>query len=185
MAWTLDSDPILGDEARHFRRAALWILVLAMAGQLLTVPPAVRHLRRLPPQTEADYEWIRRHTPPDSRFLYNQESLVALTGRPVVWAAAIPRYIFSTGEREQTRVLRYLQVQYIAIHPTRRIKDWTPDVEPTGYPESWLETLPGHPYLERVYPPGQSPPPANRFVIYRIHYDRMPQEWIRDVRPGA
>jgi len=167
-------------------RAAAVVLVLAMAGQLVSVPPTVWwRLRQLPPDTISAYQWIRDRTPPNARILYNEESLTALTGRPVVWAAAIPRYLFSTGEREQTRVLRYLQVQYIAIHPTRRIKDWSPDIEPTGYPESWLETLPRRPYLERVYPPPDKESPGHDLVIYRVDYDRIPKEWIADVEPGS
>ncbi|HUX02412.1 MAG TPA: hypothetical protein VMY35_15720 [Phycisphaerae bacterium] len=171
---------------RWIGRAAAIVLLLAMAGQLLSVPPTVWwKLRRLPPETEAAYTWIRLHTPEDARILYNEESLMAMTGRPLIWAAAVPRYLFSTTERNQARVLRYFEVQYLAIHPTRRIADWSPDIEPTGYPESWLKTLPDRPYLERVYPPPGQDSRENDFLLYRVDYDRIPAEWIADVEPGA
>jgi hypothetical protein len=165
-------------------RAAVWLLVLAMAGQLLTVPPAVRHLRRLPTQIEAGYEWVRLHTAPDSRFLYNQESLVALTGRTVLWAAVIPRYFFSAPEREQARVLRFFDISYIAIDSTRRIDDWAPDIEPIGFPVSWLRTVPGRACLERVYPSPEGDALQDIFIVYRVRYDRIPPDWIEDIDPG-
>jgi hypothetical protein len=166
-------------------RGAAWLLVLAMAGQLLTVPPAVRGLRRLPTQIEAGYEWVRQNTAPDAPFLYNQESLVALTGRPVLWAAAIPRYFFSTTEREQARILCYFQIQYVAIDSTRRLDNWTPDIEPIGFPVSWLRTVPGRAYLERVYPSPEGDALEGVFIVYRVRHDRIPPEWIQDVRPGG
>ena len=172
--------------SRWIGRAAAVVLLLVMAGQLLSVPPYVWwKLRRLSPETEAGYTWIRHHTPEDARILYHEESLMALTGRPLIWAAAVPRYLFSTTERNQTRVLRYFEVQYIAIHPTRRIENWSHDIEPTGYPQSWLDTLAERPYLERVYPPTGQPSPENAFLVYRVDYNRIPPEWIADVEPGA
>jgi 4-amino-4-deoxy-L-arabinose transferase-like glycosyltransferase len=165
-------------------RAAAWLLVLAMAGQLLTVPPAVRRLRHLPPQIEAGYEWVRLHTAPDSRFLYNQESLVALTGRPVLWAAIIPRYFFSVPERERARILRYFDVRYIAIDSTRRLDNWTTDIEPMGFPVSWLRAVPGRAYLERVYPSPEGDALDSIFIVYRVNYDRIPPDWIADIEPG-
>jgi len=166
-------------------RAALGILVLGMAGQFLAVPFFVRQLRQLPPETEAGYEWVRKNTAPDAPFLYNQESLVALTGRPVLWAAAIPRYFFSTTEREQARILHYFQIQYIAIDSTRRLDNWTPDIEPIGFPVCWLRTVPGRAYLERVFPSPEGDALDSIFIVYRVRYDRIPPEWIQDVRPGG
>jgi hypothetical protein len=166
-------------------RAALGILVLGMAGQFLAVPFFVRQLRQLPPETEAGYEWVRKNTAPAAPFLYNQESLVALTGRPVLWAAVIPRYFFSTTEREQARILRYFQIQYIAIDSTRRLDNWTPDIEPVGFPVCWLRTVPGRAYLERVYPSPEGDALDSIFIVYRVRYDRIPPEWIQDVRPGG
>jgi len=165
-------------------RAALGILVLAMAGQFLTVPIYVRQRRQLPPETEAGYEWVRQNTAPDAPFLYNQENLVAFTGRPVLWAAIIPRYFFSAPEREQARILYYFQIQYIAIDSTRRIDNWTPDVEPMGFPVSWLRTVPGRACLERVYPSPEGNALDSIFIVYRVRYDRIPPEWLQDVRPG-
>ena len=167
-----------------FLRVAAWLLVLAMAGQLLTVPFAVRRLRRLPPQIEAGYEWVRLHTAPDSRFLYNQESLVALTGRPVLWCAAVPRYFFSTTEREQARILHFFQIQYVAIDSTRRLDNWTPDIEPIGFPVRWLRTVPEHPYLERVYPSPEGDALQDIFIVYRVHHERFSPDWIEDIEPG-
>ncbi|MGB2754316.1 MAG: hypothetical protein WBE00_04325, partial [Phycisphaerae bacterium] len=166
-------------------RAALGILVLAMAGQFLTVPIYVRQRRQLPPETEAGYEWVRQNTTPDAPFLYNQENLVALTGRPVLWAAIIPRYFFSSPEREQARILHYFQIQYIAIDSTRRIDDWAPDIEPMGFPVSWLRTVPGRAYLERVYPSPEGDALDSIFIVYRVNYERIPPEWIEDIRPGG
>jgi len=165
-------------------RAAAWLLVLAMAGQLLTVPPAVRRLRRLPTQIEAGYEWVRQNTAPDAPFLYNQENLVALTGRPVIWCAAIPRHFFSTTERERARILHYFQIQYIAIDSTRRLDDWAPDIEPMGFPVSWLRNVPECGYLERIYPSPEGDALQDIFIVYRVNYDRIPPDWIEDIQPG-
>ena len=165
-------------------RAALGILVIAMVGQFLTVPIYVRQLRQLPPETEAGYEWVRQNTAPDAPFLYNQENLVALTGRPVLWAAIIPRYFFSAPEREQARILHYFQIQYVAIDSTRRLDDWAPDIEPMGFPVSWLRTVPERKYLERVYPSPEGNALQDIFIVYRVRYDRIPPEWIEDIRPG-
>jgi hypothetical protein len=166
-------------------RAALGILVLGMAGQFLAVPFFVRQRRQLPPETEAGYEWVRQNTAPDAPFLYNQESLVAFTGRPVIWCAAIPRYFFSTTEREQARILHYFQIQYIAIDSTRRLDNWTPDIEPMGFPVSWLRTVPGRACLERVYPSPEGDALDSIFIVYRVRHDRIPPEWIQDIRPGG
>jgi len=160
-------------------------LALAAAGQFLLAPPAVRGRRTLDPAVAEAFHWIAHNTPPHARILYNEESLMALTGRPLIWAAAVPRYLFSTTERNQARVRRYFEVPYLAIHPTRRIADWSPDIEPTGYPESWLKTLPDRPYLERVYPPPGQDSRENDFLLYRVDYDRIPAEWIADVEPGS
>jgi len=174
--------------ARWLPCAAAWVMILAMAGQFLAVPPVIRMYRRLPPEVKAGYEWIQKKTEPHSHVLYLEESLLAVTDRPIIWAAAIPRYLFSTSERNQARMLRYFDIRYIAIHPTRRIADWSPEIEPTGYPISWLRTLPEREYLVRVRPSlSEAPPeevPENTFVIYRVDYDKMPKEWIEDVRPG-
>ncbi|MGB2798219.1 MAG: hypothetical protein WBD44_13290 [Phycisphaerae bacterium] len=165
-------------------RAALSILVLGMAGQFLAVPFFVRQRRQLPPETEAGYEWVRQNTAPDAPFLYNQENLVAFTGRPVLWAAIIPRYFFSAPEREQARILHYFQIQYVAIDSTRRLDNWTPDIEPIGFPVSWLRTVPGRAYLERVYPSPEGDALQDIFIVYRVRYDRIPPEWIEDIQPG-
>ena len=173
-------------DARPHRlvRAALGILVLGMAGQFLAVPFFVRQLRQLPPETEAGYEWVRKNTAPTDPFLYNQESLVALTGRPVLWAAAVPRHFFNTTEREQARILHYFQIQYIAIDSTRRLDHWPPDIEPIGFPVSWLRTVPGRAYLERVYPSPEGDALQDIFIVYRVRYDRIPPDWIEDIDPG-
>jgi len=165
-------------------RAALGVLVLGMAGQFLAVPFFVRQLRQLPPETEAGYEWIRKNTAPAAPFLYNQESLVAFTGRPVLWSAIIPRYFFSAPEREQARILHYFQIQYIAIDSTRRIDDWAPDIEPIGFPVSWLRNVPGRAYLERVYPSPEGDALQNIFIVYRVNHERIPPDWIEDIQPG-
>jgi hypothetical protein len=165
-------------------RAALGILILGMAGQFLAVPFFVRQLRQLPPETEAGYEWVRQNTAPDAPFLYNQESLVAFTGRPVLWSAIIPRYFLSAPEREQTRILHYFQIQYIAIDSTRRLDSWAPDIEPIGFPVSWLRTVPEREYLERVYPSPEGDALQNIFIVYRVNYERIPPDWIEDIQPG-
>jgi len=165
-------------------RAALGILVLGMAGQFLAVPFFVRQLRQLPPETEAGYEWVRKNTAPAAPFLYNQESLIAFTGRPVLWAAIVPRYFFGAPEREQARILRYFQIQYVAIDSTRRLDNWTPDIEPIGFPVSWLRAVPGRAYLERVYPSPEGDALDSIFIVYRVNYDRIPPEWIADIEPG-
>ena len=170
---------------RYHVRAAAWLLVLAMVGQGLTVPPYTRHRRTAPPEVLKAFAWIRKHTPERARFLYLETNLVNLTGRPLIWAAAMPRYLFQVPEREQMRVLYYHGVDYIAIHPTRQTDTFDPDVEPTAYPKAWVRSLAGRPYLTRVYPEGDLATTDGRFLVYRIDVDRIPKEWFEGVSPEA
>jgi hypothetical protein len=164
-------------------RAAAWLLLLTMAGQDLAVPPYVHFRRAVPSEVLTAFDWIRRHTPEKARFLYLEANLVTLTGRPLIWAAAMPRYLFTVPEREQVRVLYNLGVEYIAIHPTRRCDSVSRDFEPTAYPRPWVASLASRPYLIRVYPEGNLEDTEGRFLIYRVDASKMPKEWIKGGRP--
>jgi len=170
--------------AKWVVRAAAVAIILAMAVQFVAVPPKVRKMRLLDPRIKAAYTWIRNHTPPHARFLYLEENLTALTGRPIIWASASPRLLFTAEEAMQVQLLADPRIQYIAIHPTRRIQHWTPETEPSAYPQSWIDTLPGRGYLVRVYPLPEKVLCEKDFVIYRVDYERIPREWIDNVQPG-
>jgi hypothetical protein len=156
-----------------------WLLIAAIVGQALAVPAVVHRRRQLDPEIETAFRWIRKHTPKDSRILYLEENLMAMTGRPIVWVAAVPRYLFSADEAHQVAVLKFVNASYIAVHPTRRCDTSPVTREPMAYPRDWLRTLPGRPYLERVYPPGDLPDTEGRFVLYRIDYSKVPPEWLK------
>jgi len=168
---------------RWIVRGAAILLLLAMAGQLRAVPAYVATQRRLSPEITEAYAWIREHTPEKARFLYIEANLVTFTGRPLVWAAAMPRYLFTVSERQQVKLLYNLGVQYLAIHPTRRCDTVSPDIEPTAYPRGWIAGLEKRPYLTRVYPQGDLPNLDGRFLIYRIDADKLPKPWIEGIDP--
>jgi hypothetical protein len=164
-------------------RAVALLLLLSMAGQSLAVPPYVRARRAVPPEVLTAFDWIRHHTPGKARFLYLEANLVTLTGRPLIWAAAMPRYLFTVPEDEQVWVLYNLGVEYIAIHPTRRCDSVTSDIEPIAYPRPWVASLAARPYLTRVYPEGALQNTEGRFLIYRVDAGKMPKEWIEGGHP--
>ncbi len=157
---------------------AVAALVGVAACQVLLAPVVVRQRRVLDPEVAAGYDWIRRHTAPDARFLYLEESLTALTGRPIFWAAALPRFLFGADEADQVLVWASAGLDYIAIHPTRRTDTYSPDAEPMAFPRAWIASLEGRPYLERVRPEGDLETTNGVFLVYRIHYDRAPREWL-------
>lgn len=157
-----------------------WMLILAMLGQAVCVPRVVHYSRILPPTTVAGYEWIKKNTPQMARVLYLEYNLTALTKRPIVWAAALPRYLFSVPEQEQMRVLCGLEVEYIAIHPTRVIDQLEPTIEPMGYPRPWVESLRNRPYLTQVFPESPNPAPEGQFILFRIDKDKIPPEWMKE-----
>jgi len=155
------------------------MLVAGLAFQAIAVPPVIHSQRDLGPEIEEAFQWIRHHTPPEARIQYLEENLTAATGRPIVWAALGPYVIFRIDEAEQMRILKYLDISYIAIHPTRRCDTCDPLRVPIAYPRPWIRTLEGRPYLERVYPKGDLPDTEGRFLLYRIDYDKVPREWLR------
>ena len=168
---------------RRWVLGAAVLLVLAMIGQAVTVPRVVHSVRVLPASTAAGYEWIRRHTPPKARIFYLEYNLTALTKRPIVWAAALPRYVFSVPEAEQIRVFCALDVEYIAIPPTRFIPQLDPTVEPMGYPLPWVRSLPSRPYLKQVFPDPSRPAQEGEFILYQIEKDKVPPEWLKEPPP--
>ena len=164
--------------SRWIRKAAVMVLVLAMAGQFLAVPPVVAtKYRWLPDSILQAFQWIRDETPPSARFLYVEENLTTLTGRPFFWYAVWPRYLFTSTDEQQARMLTFVGIDYIAIHPTRRGPPVDIEVEPTGYPSDWIASLEGRPYLTRVYPENYDGDSTGRFLIYRVDRHRMPVEW--------
>ncbi len=159
----------------QFAVAALAVLAVAQAA---LVPAAVRARRTLDPKVADAYAWIRTHTEPDARIMYLEESLTALTGRPIFWTACVPRFIFGAAEVNQVRLWAFLELDYLAIHPTRRIDIHDPAVEPMGFPRPWIASLGQRPYIERVYPEGELRSTAGHFLLYRIDYGKVPAEWL-------
>jgi hypothetical protein len=152
--------------------------LLALCAVQLAAAPAVVHTRRqLPEGTLAAYRWIRRHTKPQARFLYLEENLTTLTGRPIFWAAAFPRLFFTSDESVQARILMVVGIDYIAVHPTRRGPPAVPSRPVMAYPRDWIATLDERPYLEPVYPPEYDGNAEGQFLIYRVHAERMPSAW--------
>lgn len=176
----LGSRKILAYEGRRkaLVRGAGWLLVAAMVGQALAVPWVVHDRRRLSPEVEAAMQWIQANVPQHARILYLEENLTAITARPIVWAATAPHLFFEADERQQVQILKCLGVSYIAVHPTRRCDAVVPGTVPTAYPRTWLRTLPGRPYLERVYPMGDVGDTEGRFLLYRIDYAKVPPDWL-------
>jgi hypothetical protein len=162
---------------RWLARGAFGLLVAAMAVQALAVPPYVRTRRTLPPQVVAGFDWIRTSTPPHARFLYLEVNMLALTGRPVIWASVVPQYLFNASDERQIQMLYYLHTDYIAIHPTRLCDTSSRQVVPTAYPRPWVRSLAGKRYLTLVYPPG-GPAEEGEFLVYRIDYDKVPPAWL-------
>ena len=165
------------DRWRWPARIGASALVGLCAVQLAAAPAVVHANRQLPEQTVAAYRWIRRHTEPDARFLYLEENLTTLTGRPIFWAAALPRLFFTTAESTQARILGVVGIDYIAVHPTRRGPPAVPTRPVMEYPRDWIATLDRRPYLEQVYPPDYDGDAEGKFLIYQVHPERMPRAW--------
>jgi hypothetical protein len=169
----------------RWRRPGRWAagaLAASMAVQMIAVPIYVHIKRNVPPEVNQAFAWIRENTPPRASFLYLEANINALTGRPFVWAAAVPHYLFEVPEREQLRLFYYLGVEYIAIHPTRLCDAVAPGTEPTAYPRPWVRSLEGRPYLERVYPAGPQESLEGQFLIYHVDPTKVPPEWVKDVK---
>jgi len=171
------------DRWRRPARIGATALVSLCAIQLAAAPVVVHARRQLPDETVAAYRWIRRHTEPDARFLYLEENLTTLTGRPIFWSAVFPRLFFTSEEPVQARILRVVGIDYIAVHPTRRGPPAVSSRPVQAYPRDWIATLDRRPYLEAVYPPDYDGDAEEEFVIYRVHPERMPRAWREAEEP--
>ena len=180
-----------GPRGRLVRAGGILVL-LAMLGQLATAPAAVHEHRILPPTVAAGFAWIAQNVPPKAPIFYVEFNLVTLTGRPILWSAVVPRYLFTAPEEVQAHIFHDLNIQYIAIHPTRFIEKAEPDVDPMGLPIPWVRSLRERPYLTQVYPaePCRAEE-GGEFVVYRIDDDKIPPAWLKtplyanDVPSGA
>jgi len=155
-----------------WKRVVAAALALAAAGQFLVVPWGVRQKRSLEPAVAKAFDWIDHHTPAHARIFYIEESLYSVTGRPIIWGALSPRTLFNADAETQALLLLSADVRYVAVHPTRRMPTSDPREIPAAYPEDWVATLDGRFYLTKVYDRGN-------FLIYRMEYDRIPEEWKR------
>ncbi|MFO8013076.1 MAG: glycosyltransferase family 39 protein [Phycisphaerae bacterium] len=171
------------DRWRWPARLGAAALLAVCAVQLAAAPVTVHARRQLPEKTLAAYRWIRRHTEPEARFLYLEENLTTLTGRPIFWAAALPRLFFTSDESIQARILMVVGIDYIAVHPTRRGPPAVPSRPVMAYPRDWIATLDGRPYLELVYPPDSDGNAEGEFLIYRVRPERMPRAWRKAEQP--
>jgi hypothetical protein len=163
---------------RWLVRGAAAVLVLGMVGQLATAPAAIHQHRRLEPAVEAGFAWIRENVPPGSLILYPEFNIVPMTGRPMAWAACLPRHLFNMTEGQRMWFLYYLRIRYIAVHPARFVERAEPTIEPMGFPLPWARSLRNLPYMAQVYPERECEVGAPNFVIYRIDYDKVPPEWL-------
>lgn len=155
------------------------LLLLAMLGQLATAPADIHQRRILPPTVTAGFAWIAQNVPPKAPIFYVEFNLTAVTGRPMLWSAALPRYLFTAPEEAQARILHDLNIQYIAIHPTRFIEKAEPDVDPMGLPIPWVRSLRERPYLTQVYPAEpRRAEEGGAFVVYRVDPDKIPPAWL-------
>jgi hypothetical protein len=153
-----------------WKRLGAAALALAAAGQFIAAPALVRHRRTLEPAVQEAFDWIAQNTPQDARIFYIEESIYSVTGRPIIWGAVSPRTLFSADAETQALLWLSAGVQYVAVHPTRRMPTSSPDKIPAAYPEDWIATLQDRTYLEKVYD-------RDGFLLYRIAYDRIPDEW--------
>ncbi len=149
------------------------LLVAAMGGQLLAAPPVVRARRLLEPAVRAGFEWIRGNVPRHERIFYIEESLTAVTGRPIIWSTISPRLLFNADEKTQTLLFLAAEVRYIAIPPDRRIPTSSPREIPLGYPDAWVASLDQRPWLTKRYD-------RDGFLVYSIDDDKMPDAWRRE-----
>jgi len=165
---------------RWLVRGAAVVLILGMIGQLATAPAAIRQRRQLKPAVAAGFAWIKENVPPGSIILYPEFNIVPMTGRPMAWAACVPRYFFNmnTTEAQRMRFLYYLDVRYIGVHPTRFIERAEPAIEPIGFPLEWARSLRTLPYMTQVYPKRPCDVGDPNFVVYRIDRDKIPPEWL-------
>ncbi len=182
----LGRQPILSRAGRNKWPVRIlgWCLAVSMAIQVVAGPPAFRYqFRVLPEETKAAFEWIKTHTPEDARFLYLEENLTAMTNRPIIWAAAVPRFILSNAstEEDQMRLLKFLDIMYIAVHPTRRCDTCPVEREATDYPRDWLRSLDERPYMTRIYPEEPLDDTEGHFLIYQIDYTKVPPKWLEQM----
>jgi hypothetical protein len=165
---------------RWLVRGAAVVLILGMIGQLATAPATIRQRRQLKPAVAAGFAWIKENVPPGSVILYPEFNIVPMTGRPMAWAACLPRYFFNmnTTEAQRMQLLYYLDVRYIGVHPTRFIERAEPAIEPMGFPLEWARSLRTLPYMTQVYPERPCDVGDPNFVVYRIDRDKIPPEWL-------
>lgn len=165
---------------RWLVRGAAVVLILGMIGQLATAPAAIRQRRQLKPAVAAGFAWIKENVPPGSIILYPEFNIVPMTGRPMAWAACLPRHFFNmnTTEAQRMQFLYYLDVRYIGVHPTRFIERAEPAIEPMGFPLEWARSLRTLPYMTQVYPKRPCDVGDPNFVVYRIDRDKIPPEWL-------
>jgi len=142
-----------------------WAKAAVVAGCVVQAAAAtgfVAAKRRIAPEEEAGYAWIRRHTPADARVLFPEQLLTNRTGRVYIWGAANPSYLLTEATDRQRRVaMRALGITHVAV-PLRRVYDREAEgTHAGGYPRDFVEALPDLPDFERVY--------ANpRFRVYRF-----------------
>ena len=167
-------------QGRHRRlvRGAAVVLILGMIGQLATAPATIRQRRQLKPAVAAGFAWIKENVPPGSIILYPEFNIVPMTGRPMAWAACLPRCLFNMSEAQRMQFLYYLDVRYIGVHPTRFIERAEPAIEPMGFPLEWARSLRTLPYMTQVYPERPCDVGDPNFVVYRIDHDKIPPEWL-------
>jgi len=163
---------------RWLVRGAAVVLILGMIGQLATAPAAIRQRRQLDPAIAAGFTWIKENVPPGSIILYPEYNIVPMTGRPMAWAACLPRYLFNVDEAPRMHFLCHIDIRYIAIHPTRFIERADPTTEPMGIPLEWARSLRTLPYMTQVYPERACEVGNPNFVVYRIDRDKIPPEWL-------
>ena len=127
------------------------VLVALAVVQALAVGGFALQKRRIDPAFLAAVRAVGRlevHRPPG--FVLCPEAMVMMYGgRPILWAAVNPGpFFFVWSPEKQWRILDYFGVAYIVV-PRARVYDDAEVKHTGGFPKSYVDRLPGLPYVER------------------------------------
>ncbi len=158
------------------------VLVALAAVQALTVGGFALQKRRIDPAFLAAVRAVGRlevRRPPG--FVLCPEAMVMMYGgRPILWAAVNPGpFFFVWSPEKQWRILDYFGVAYIVV-PRARVYDDTEAKHTGGFPKSYVDRLPGLPYVERE-------PVIDRggLVVYRVRPLETARPPLSPARPGT
>lgn len=141
------------------------VLVALAVVQALTVGAFALHKRRVSPAFLEAIREVRRlevRRPPG--FVLCPEPVVTTYGeKPILWSAVNPGpFFFNWSPEKQRRLLDHFGVEYIAV-PRARVYDDARVRHTGGFPKSYVDRLPGLPYVDPA-------PVIDRggLVVYRV-----------------